>query len=580
MTQIPNRKGTSQVPSDPALQSWSASTFEVNCFTSAEWPLFRQRPFADFSVGEEESESHVISCSWSAPGLAQHDRCLLGILTSNGLFSLWDADGDPGFATSWQRNLVVNNHLRTFLSSQGDQSNAVAPRRLRIRAASWARDLISMKGMNVDRKIHILGLLNDDGEIVLLKVESSALEHQQVERYRVHVVCVLETQRELRSLPDGMLDELQWSDWNRDDKLCSTTLTCSTEGTTWEISVRIKPSGSSDLDLGCEIVKSYQRQVSDWNIPKSQLAMLADEYLNYRQKVLKKAWELEKGEGSLCFERCFGLATYQDYQALHVSFHPRSSLEYHIQAQETSYVIFSHSQLKRSLANADKLKFEWESLVSTSSDSALPWNFILSKVPSIHLDPASHDDCYNLCLRLLRLYLVAAFFNGWELDRASQLSESLVKNQKQMNEETLQTIEEDREEHSSYEALQRIERIMNTFLDSPIGLENCSICNEYLLWHGEGGARCEKGHQFGLFMPSWKYRSADFSDRCSLTLLAIQEPGISKFCSSCNREYLDEKKQFFQDERPEDSPFRDFLLEFFKKFSKCVYCGASVQSFI
>ena len=477
----------------------------MNSFTTAEWPLFRQRPFADFSVGEEESESHVISCSWSAPGLAQYDRCLLGILTSNGIFSLWDTNGDPGFATSWHRGLVVNNHLRTFFSSQSEQANAAAPRRLRIRAASWAKEFVSVKATNADRKMHILGLLNDDGEVILLKVESSGAEHQQVGHHRIHVICVLETKRELRSFPDGMLDELQWNDWKKDDKLCSTTLTCSTEGLTWEISVCIRPSDSIDLNVSCKIVQSHPRQMSDWNIPKSELAMLADEYLNCRQTELRKAWELDMGEGSPCFARCFGLATYQDYRALHVSFHPQNTLEYHIQAQEASYVIFSHSQLKYSSANADELKFGWESLANTSNDSALPWNFILSKVPSIHLDHASHDECYKLCLRMLRLYLVIAFFNGWELSRASQLSESLIKNHKQMDEEMLQTIEEDREEHSSHEALQRIERVMNTFLGSPTGLENCSICNEYLLWHGEGGARCQKGHQFGLFMSFWEY---------------------------------------------------------------------------
>ena len=28
--------------------------------------------------------------------------------------------------------------------------------------------------------------------------------------------------------------------------------------------------------------------------------------------------------------------------------------------------------------------------------------------------------------------------------------------------------------------------------------------------------------------------------RCALTFLTIQEPGISKYCESCDREYLDE----------------------------------------
>ena len=31
-----------------------------------------------------------------------------------------------------------------------------------------------------------------------------------------------------------------------------------------------------------------------------------------------------------------------------------------------------------------------------------------------------------------------------------------------------------------------------------------------------------------------------YIDRCALTFLAIQEPGISKICDTCGREYLDE----------------------------------------
>ncbi|KAL2837777.1 transcription factor IIIC subunit delta N-term-domain-containing protein [Aspergillus pseudoustus] len=55
--------------------------------------------------------------------------------------------------------------------------------------------------------------------------------------------------------------------------------------------------------------------------------------------------------------------------------------------------------------------------------------------------------------------------------------------------------------------------------------ERCDVCGSGISWDSAQEAQCGNGHVFV---------------RCSLTFLAIQEPGISKFCSRCDSEYLDE----------------------------------------
>ncbi|KAI9663305.1 MAG: hypothetical protein M1831_002589 [Alyxoria varia] len=55
--------------------------------------------------------------------------------------------------------------------------------------------------------------------------------------------------------------------------------------------------------------------------------------------------------------------------------------------------------------------------------------------------------------------------------------------------------------------------------------EDCIVCGAPLPFTAMNWARCENEHQFS---------------RCSLTFIAIQEPGVSRFCGICDRQYLNE----------------------------------------
>ncbi|KAF2211295.1 hypothetical protein CERZMDRAFT_98606 [Cercospora zeae-maydis SCOH1-5] len=55
--------------------------------------------------------------------------------------------------------------------------------------------------------------------------------------------------------------------------------------------------------------------------------------------------------------------------------------------------------------------------------------------------------------------------------------------------------------------------------------EQCKICQHPIAFENFKWARCQQGHQF---------------TRCALSLLAIQEPGITKHCGVCDLQYFDE----------------------------------------
>src|SRR4051812_9221037 len=88
--------------------NWSTSTLRVDQFDDEEWPEKALSTICHFSIGEEQSESHVAWVQFSPPGIGIHRRSVLAVLTSNLLLSLWETDGSQ---RGWKRTCVVNQLL-------------------------------------------------------------------------------------------------------------------------------------------------------------------------------------------------------------------------------------------------------------------------------------------------------------------------------------------------------------------------------------------------------------------------------------------------------------------------------------
>lgn len=97
------------LPRHDAIEPWTHVRIRVNAFTFEEWPPKRQASFADMSIGEEQARVTITSLAWSSRGIGRHQRCVLAVLTSNLLLSLWAPGGDPTDAERWQRVLIVND---------------------------------------------------------------------------------------------------------------------------------------------------------------------------------------------------------------------------------------------------------------------------------------------------------------------------------------------------------------------------------------------------------------------------------------------------------------------------------------
>jgi hypothetical protein len=95
------------------LENWQRVKLNASVFTLREWPWVKRQDFDDFDVGEELGESPVVSIEWSGNGLASAGGQALGVLTGNGLLSIW-ADEEGSGAKGWTRLLVVNRALRIY----------------------------------------------------------------------------------------------------------------------------------------------------------------------------------------------------------------------------------------------------------------------------------------------------------------------------------------------------------------------------------------------------------------------------------------------------------------------------------
>ncbi|KAL9102544.1 MAG: hypothetical protein Q9163_002323 [Psora crenata] len=113
---------------------WVQVRLKANEFTDEEWHRKPITGFADMSIGEEQSNSHVTALAWSPPGLAPHRRSVLAVLTANHMLSFWESELDPKMSNSWKRVMVVNN----MLPKSPQVPNGARIGNLRIRNMAWA----------------------------------------------------------------------------------------------------------------------------------------------------------------------------------------------------------------------------------------------------------------------------------------------------------------------------------------------------------------------------------------------------------------------------------------------------------
>ncbi|KAJ5138239.1 Transcription factor IIIC zinc-finger [Penicillium bovifimosum] len=89
--------------------------------------------------------------------------------------------------------------------------------------------------------------------------------------------------------------------------------------------------------------------------------------------------------------------------------------------------------------------------------------------------------------------------------------------------------------------------------------ERCEVCDAAIGWPSIEFAQCGNGHR-------WV--------RCGLSFLAIQQPGVSKYCSLCRMEALDEERVACVSGGKQGRTFNAL----FETFDVCSHCAAKFQA--
>ncbi|KAI4644284.1 hypothetical protein J4E93_006184 [Alternaria ventricosa] len=205
---------------DQVLPQWQHVPLKVPLFSTDELPLKEPAPTSNYSVGEEISNSAPISIAWSPPGIAKHRKCALAALTANLTLSLWSAaEGKPEEETSWTRRLIINDALVDHFGDWDDEPSHVAHdskerlrSRGRIRAFAWAPALpcpgpAGVVGTHLVYGPHMLVVSDDDNHLVFLKIESPTSSLGAEPDWRADVPTAI-----LEQTPDGLksLDAPEW----------------------------------------------------------------------------------------------------------------------------------------------------------------------------------------------------------------------------------------------------------------------------------------------------------------------------------------------------------------------------------
>lgn len=214
------------------LRQWHIAKITVNLFTFEEWPIVDHDSFTYFSVGEEQSPSHVILLSWSPAGLAIHRRSLLAVLTSNLVLSLWETNGEVG---QWKRVCVVNRALEGFFGPSMDELDPVRHQKV-INSFSWSppRKFASNDSEGIsyladsDWGLFYMAVSNSNNELLILQVDDVVDSEGSRDGYSSEVVGICKLPYKTLSnrfsnataslfysslLESSLIEHISWGPW-------------------------------------------------------------------------------------------------------------------------------------------------------------------------------------------------------------------------------------------------------------------------------------------------------------------------------------------------------------------------------
>ncbi|OJJ45563.1 hypothetical protein ASPZODRAFT_152616 [Penicilliopsis zonata CBS 506.65] len=628
---------------------WQFTRVKVNVFTNDEWPTIYPQKRADFSIGAEQSMSTVVGLSWSPPGIAKHRRCLLAVLTSNMLLSLYEPFGPQA---KWTRVAVVNHALRDYLSDSAFDEG-VRLRKARVRAFTWSPPLqVPDSGVphaaatpEIRWGAGLIALANDDNDIVVIhigyykavstssnyysmgilsstslqevdenfsKVQTESILYQTLKSHtrvsslacgpwihhspaksasamlavvygsglqtiRVNVSMSLGTSQDaLRpsyklearttehrlNLENGNIHNYQFTgplQWLHQEGMDPLHLAAGVFAGLLTFSMpKSVYDGSSVSNDGIEMRETpfvektnENTQVDGTNhwepigamgsvvkdkasLPSIHLGTMGgytfastfgdvrnqdSSFTPFWTKQLddfRERFDIDRDLGGLAIVRVRGLASYKGIIAVAFTMHPGDVIEYRTAAEERTTLVFA------SATPEDEL--EAQLVLPLPPSNLSPSNLrskrepILRLVLDLGLDVEIADPWSQ---RLLYAAVCCTIVDSENEELLSLAHKALIRlatiTGADLSEEISMCLQRNRDNIVKTKTIEQLEGPGGQFY------EKCEMCNAGLTWYSPQEAQCASGH---LFV------------RCALTFISIQDPGISKFCSSCGAEYI------------------------------------------
>ncbi len=500
---------------------WHVESIRVNQFSEQEWPLVDLAALSDLSLGEEQSTPSVCSLSWSPVSIGLHRRSVLAVLTTNHLLALWESTGIPG---SWKRTCIVNK----LMTMEGLMSNR---RKQRLRAVAWLPGL-AVEPFTRQEQQHLI-IVDDDDRVSVFNLAKGAPSHDG--NWHLKLAYSHQLPREKtsalqrksllqRALLTSPVTQIQPGRWQKMDE-----------------------SGSSGI---LRIVVSFTRGAAGLACPKLAISCKAQqegwhfEGHNGDRDTLAlgvSARPSEAIEAALAkpkseFDQQFSLQGHVRVQqwgtvqcpdgrseAACVTFHPSDMVEHNIPSLERCTVLFAPML-------ATEGGVETHTFHNDARQEILQWLAANASIDS------NMTDVDLKIVRVAAACVYTAFSNDAGLMAWSRAAAELA---------------------SSFEIATDADDGGDTpvegasrFVPATVS-EPCEMCNAAIsISQDLRSGRCSQGHTFA---------------RCGISFLAIQEPGISKYCSRCGKEFLDLAKL-----EPHEGPSLSHAL--LEEFDVCPYC--------
>ncbi|OAL36396.1 hypothetical protein AYO20_04292 [Fonsecaea nubica] len=505
---------------DPGHKQWHTFTLRVNHFQQSEWPSQELATITQFSIGEELSESTVVSLSWSPAGLGIYRRSALAILTSNLILSLWESNGRLGV---WQRTAIVNQYLP--IPSSGDDTGS-SRRKQRVRAFHWLPALSLPAGSRWGSQF--LAVADDDFTVSffhLWKTNGAVYGHwsyKLLAQYKFpgfqHLTASAMKKLGLRTIlaQTSPISKLETSEWEFEGEASKHSGTAALDvkvsfGQCSEakyLSLQVKWMGAGNGKTEPTMVLTVTPAQSASGILSSETPTQGQ----FESAIQKSRSDFDRkfGLDGRIRVHCWGTVFSPDrtIAAACISLHPSDMIEYGAPSSQRTTVVFTLVQeptvsdhLPESPSEAQKRILE--QIMESSLDlvkTDLDKHIVRTAAALIKLQFKDSSSLTCWADDLLKLLPPRAF-----------PQDSNGPDQRQLYNDAGDTAGAG----SGGE-------------ESVLADEVCDLCGEIIPFSADPSrARCNRGHQFS---------------RCSLSFVAIQEPGISMFCSKCGRQFLDPGK--------------------------------------